>query len=516
MSVAVESVSVSFSGTKVLRNISLEIPDGEIRGILGANGSGKSTLIKVLTGIYHPDAGQETRIKIGDCVCSDITDSSKAYEMGVRAVHQESPLINDFTVAECICAFRGYPKRKARIDWNDVEGYARELLSVYDIDVDINCMVRDLSAAQRNMIAIAVAAGREEELKTVKLLILDESDASIPENEAEFFLDRIKKVAKRGIPVIMITHRLNTVMKYCDAVTVLSNGENVFSRKISEVSEKMIISHMLPKEEGRESEKAEGDGNLQKLWEMLKIKQHYEPGKCIMSVKNLACRNLKDCTFDLYSGEVLGIVGTADSGISEIPWLLSGARRRTAGEIIVDGRAFPARMTSGRALRIGVALLPSDRPKYGGIMECSLRENILMPAEKKYWWRGRLAENAVKMMQTVFDIQPADSYGRKFGTMSGGNQQKAIMAKWMSLKPKVFILDDPTYGVDPNSRKMLFERIREAAKEGMGIIVFSTEPELMADICTRVIVVRNGRVSGEIRKEDGVLERETIVRWSYI
>ena len=149
-------------------------------------------------------------------------------------------------------------------------------------------------------------------------------------------------------------------------------------------------------------------------------------------------------------------------------------------------------------------------------MECSLRENILMPAEKRYWCHGRLAENAVKMMQTVFDIQPVDSYYKAFGTMSGGNQQKAIMAKWMSLKPKVFILDDPTYGVDPNSRIMMFERVKEAAEEGMGIVVFSTEPELLADICTRVIVIREGKVSGEIKKTDGVLERETIVRWSYL
>ncbi len=516
MSVAVEKVSVSFSGTKVLKDVSLEIPDGKIWGILGANGSGKSTLIKVLTGIYHPDAGQETRIKIGDSICSDITDSGKAYEMGVRAVHQESPLIEDFTVAECVSAFHGYPKGRAGIDWNAVEEYAHEILSIYDIDVDINCMVRDLSAAQRNMIAIAIAIGREEDLKNVKLLILDESDASIPESEAEFFLDRVKKVAARGIPIIMITHRLKSVMKYCDAVTVLNDGKNIFSRNISEVSEEMIITHMLRQDEDGAERKSDEGGNLQGLWKLLKIKEHYEPGKCIMDVKNLACKNLKDCTFNLCSGEVLGIVGTADSGISEIPWLLAGARSRTGGEITVDGKKFPVRMTSGKALKRGVALLPSDRPKYGGIMECSLRENILMPAERRYWRHGKLAKQAVQMMQAVFDIQPADSYERKFGVMSGGNQQKAIMAKWMSLKPKVFVLDDPTYGVDPNSRKMLFERIKEAAEEGMGIIVFSTEPELLADICTRVIMIREGRVSGELRKKDGVLERETIARWSYL
>lgn len=523
MSVEAKHVSVSFSGVKALNDVSIHIDDGSICGILGANGSGKSTLIKVLTGIYHPDPGSECEIVINGMSCKDIVDSNQANEMGVRVVYQESPLIAGFTVAECIAAVKGYPKKSSNgikipglIDWNKIYEYAKELLMAYDIDILPDQMIRDLSAAQRNMLAIAIAIGKEDEQEQTSLLILDESEASIPENEAEFFLDKVRAVAKKGIPIIMISHRLKSVLKYCDTVAILNNGELVFDGNVEDINEEIIVEQMLKKGKNEEETEQKENVNLANIWSMLKCRTCYNPGKQIMKIDQLGFRKLKDCSFELYAGDILGIVGVADSGILEIPWLLSGAWNRKCGSIIIDDEEFPKHMNTKKAIQRGVVLLPCDRPKYGGVMECSARENIFMPNEKRFWGRKRFGEKILQALQEVFDIQPYDSFEKPFGTFSGGNQQKVIMAKWMSLKPKVFIMDDPTYGVDPGSRQRMFMLMKEAANQGMGIVVFSTEPEQLADICTRIIVIRDGRAAGELQKKDGVLEREKIARWSYL
>ncbi len=517
MSVGIKHISVSFGNVTVLKDVSLDIEDGIILGVLGANGSGKSTLIKVLTGIYHPDEAEGREIRIGDKTCPDIPDSGRAYEMGVRAVHQESPLIEDFTVAECIAAFKGYPVKGGRIDWKAIREYALGLLSIYEIDLNVEETVRNLSAAQRNMLAIAIAIGMGEEIGSTSLLILDESEASIPENEAGFFLERVKMVAEKGIPVIMISHRLKSVLKYCDQVAILNDGELVFRGKTGDITEDVIVSKMLSRDGNKGTyEETAGKNTLAGLWDVLKRKTCYTPGEEVLRAENLGYHKLKQCSFELYAGDILGIVGVADSGIQEIPWLLSGAYNRRSGEIYVEKRQLPRRMSVKKAIQRGITLLPCDRPRSGGIMECSARENILLPDEKKYWGRKQLTEKTLEMMQDIFDIRPAGSFEKSFGIFSGGNQQKAIMAKWMSLKPKVFVLDDPTYGVDPNSRQRLFELIKEAAGQGMGIIIFSTEPEQLADLCTRILVIRDGRAAGQIQKKDGVLEREMIARWSYL
>lgn len=517
MSVTMENICVSFAGVKVLKNISMSIKDGEICGILGANGSGKSTLIKVLSGVYHPDRECGAKMQIGRQLVDDISDTTIAYNMGIRTVHQESPLIDEFTVAECIAAFKGYPgSKKGKINWNRVAAYAEQLLETYQISLPVETYVKDLSAAQRNMLAIAIAIGEEEELKGTTLLILDESEASIPENEAESFLERVRFVAQRGIPVIMISHRLKSVLKYCDKVAILNDGELVFEGQTEDINEEIIVNQMLKK--GKSSEAAE-DGkqqSLQHLWETLNCKTTYHPGQKVLEVRNLQYKKLQDCSFEVYAGDILGIVGGDDGGIHEIPWLITGVAKRKKGEIYLDGKKISRHSSIRERIKSGIALLPCDRPKYGGIMECSMEENILLPNRKKYWNHRKLKSTVLHMMQNIFDIQPGDSFFKNFSKFSGGNQQKAIMAKWMSMKPRLFILDDPTYGVDPNSRKRLFQLIQEGAKEGMGVIIFSTEPEQLAEICTRVIVVCQGRVTGEIRKEDGILEREMIARWSYL
>lgn len=517
MAVTIENICVSFAGVKVLKNISMSIEDGEICGVLGANGSGKSTLIKVLSGVYHPDRDCDAKIQIGGQILDDIQDTTTAYNLGIRTVHQESPLIDEFTVAECIAAFKGYPEsKKGRIRWEQVAEYAKRLLETYQIQIPIEMYVRDLSAAQRNMLAIAIAIGEEEELKGTTLLILDESEASIPENEAESFLERVKLVAQRGIPIIMISHRLKSVLKYCDKVAILNDGELVFEGKTEDINEEIIVNQMLKKGKGNEAAVDGQQQSLQHLWKLLKCKTMYHPGQKVLEVRNLQYKKLQDCSFEVCAGDILGIVGGDDGGIHEIPWLIMGARKRKKGEIYLDGQKLSKHSSIRERIKKGIALLPCDRPKYGGIMECSMEENILLPNRKKYWGNKKLKRNVLSMMQNIFDIQPNDSFFKYFSKFSGGNQQKAIMAKWMSMKPRLFILDDPTYGVDPNSRKRLFQLIQEAAAEGMGVIIFSTEPEQLAEICTRVIVICQGRVTGEIRKEDGVLEREMIARWSYL
>lgn len=517
VAIEIKNVSVSFAGLKVLKNVNMKVNKSVIHGVLGANGSGKSTLIKVLTGIYHPDKDANTSIIIDGTERSDILSPAMAYDLGVRAVHQESPLINEFTVAECIASFKGYPKKYGKIDWKNVRKNAENLLQVYGIKISPETIVSELSAAQRNMVAIAIAIGHKEELKHTKLLILDEAEASIPASETEFFLKHLRGVAKRGIPIIMITHRLKEVMKYCDEITILNDGEIVFSDKINNVSEDIIVSNMTNNrvesiKAGIEEEKEE---TLEELWQMLNKQSTIKDGQTVLKMSGVKGSTIKGLDFSLKAGEILGIIGVSDSGVSELPLILSGEIQRSKGEYIVNNKKLPRKLTSKTLLKNGIGVLPRDRSVRGGITSCTLKENILMPNEKQYWHKKKLAKRMMDLSQRLFDIHPYNSSEKHFQTFSGGNQQKAIMAKWLSLRPIVFVLDDPTYGVDPTSRKKMFDLLKEAAALNVGIIVFSTEPEQLANICTRIIVLKEGKVSGQIDQQDGILDREIITR-SYL
>ena len=518
MPIVAKNISVTFPGVKALSEASFTFDEKRIHAVLGANGSGKSTLVKVLTGIYHPDKNCGARITFNGTTVTDIATPGQADSLGVRVVHQESPLLNTFTVAECIALFKGFPKKGLRIDWKRVNEYVSELLELYNINIDPKMLTDDLSAADRNMIAMAMAMGNEEELQKTKILILDEADASIPESETESYLNRVRYVANMGIPVVMVTHRMKEVMTYCDDVSILNGGKLVFSGLKDDITEDFIISKMIRHKDTEIKNECIDNTkySMNDLWNLLDKKPTATSDISVLGVKDIKAKNINGISFSIKSGEILGIIGNPDSGVKELPLILGGDMDLESGEYEVEGRLFPKKMTPRIAYKAGVSVLPCDRPTRGGIMSCTLRENVLLPNLFQFWNRNKLAKKTMEMCGDIFDIQPGNKYSMLFGKFSGGNQQKAIMAKWLSTCPKVFVLDDPTYGVDPASRIRIFEAIREAACANVAMMVFSTEPEQLAGLCTRVIALHNGEIQAELLESDGTLTREEIARWCYI
>ena len=518
MALLAKNITVSFPGVKALSNVSVEFKPGRVHAVLGANGSGKSTLVKVLTGVYHPDKGHDTQIVINDTKVNDIENPSRANDLGIRVVHQETPLIDTFTVAECVALFKGYPKNKVNgIDWKTLYQYVEELFEVYNINIAPNTLTTNLKASERNMIAMAIAIGKGEELQKTKALILDEADASLPEAEAEVFLNHVRKIADMGIPVVMVTHRLKEVRKLCDDITILNGGEVVFSGEAVNADDDFIISKMikLADDNADADQDSQKKLTLQHLWDLLKKRPREKTSEPVLEFENVCAPNINGLSFSLYGGEILGFVGIPDSGICELPLVLGGDMRRKSGKYLVDKREVSINATPRKAFRRGVTVLPCDRIKRGGIMSCSLRENVLMPNEMQYWHRKKLVKDVMGHCIEIFDINPGHDINMEFGKFSGGNQQKAILAKWLSVCPTVFVLDDPTYGVDPASRIKVFDAIRSAADKNVGIILFSTEPEQLADICTRLLVLQHGKVVCELTQADKTLTREEVARWWY-
>lgn len=510
MPIHVKNVSVEFPGIRALKGIELEFQDGRMHAVLGANGSGKSTLVKVLTGIYKPQPGAE--IVINGQSFAEIRDPNMAKRLGIRVVHQEAPLIGSLSIAESIAVLRGYPTtRFGRVLWKELRCYSRELLKFWDIDLDVDLLVSQISSSERSMVAMATAIGKEEELFETKALILDEADASIPEEEARRFLSKARKVADMGIPVIMVTHRLKSVMETCDDTSILNDGNVAFTGPLADIDQDFIVSKMLKSEHSVSIDDAIGVDNL---WRSVGAAPPENAEGAILEVKNLRSSRLRDISFSLSRGEVLGIAGITDSGVGELPYILGGSGKWTGGEVILDGESLKHSITPKQAIRKGISLVPSDRFRQGGVMTRTMRENMLLPNEDKFFLKSKKAYQAVEAAMQILDVRPAYA-DQQFGKFSGGNQQKAIVAKWLFTCPKVLVLDDPTYGVDPAARMKIFAAIQDSAKNHVGIVVFSTEPEQLATLCDRVIVLQKGVIAHELKREDGTLNRESIARWCY-
>jgi ribose transport system ATP-binding protein len=509
MTISIKNVSVTFPGIKALSEVGLTFNKGRIHAVLGANGSGKSTLVKVLTGVYKPDAGAAIRIEGEEYAA--IEDPNMSLKLGIKVVHQEAPLIDSLSVAENVALFKGYPlKKNNMINWSLLHAQARELMDFYGIEVDAKSYVRDLTASERSMVAIAITLGDAESISETKAFILDEADASIPEDDAEKFLKRVRLIADLDIPVIMVTHRMREVEAYCDDVSILNDGKVVFTGEMKDIDQDFIIRHMLK----AGTEGIEQDVSVTALWEIADKRPPEKTADAALVVEGLTGETLNELTFSVSPGEIVGIAGIADSGVSELPLILGGAINRKSGTYAIAGKALPRKLTPRKVIREGIALVPSDRLRQGGVMTRSLRDNMLLPNEPKYFGRKKLAYETTEKAVEVLDIRP-DAPDMRFGKFSGGNQQKSIVAKWLLMCPRVLVLDDPTYGVDPTARLKIFASIRDSADNGVAVVVFSTEPEQLVLLCTKVLVLRKGQVVTELKREDGSLTRESIARWCY-
>jgi ABC-type sugar transport system ATPase subunit len=486
----VRSLSKTFPGQVALDDVSLTVRRGEVHALLGENGSGKSTLIKCVTGVHQPDAGAS--IALGGSELSVPYTSEEALRAGCACTHQDLGLVPTLTVMENLALSGGFRSGLGgRIRWRAQRASARAALSQFADHVSPDAVVGELSRADQTLVAIvrSLEAAREG----AQLLILDEPTAALPAHEVEALFASIGRLKDAGLGILYVSHRLPEIFEIGDRVTVLRNGSKVGTHEVAELDEARLVELIL----GRS------------------LDTYYPPvertarPEVLLSVRGLSGRRLQDVSFDVHAGEVLGIAGLLGSGRSELGRLLFGAQRRTGGEIQLGPDSL-ALASPREGIEAGIALIPEDRAAAGSHPTLTVRENITLVDTSAFERAGRLGRRAerkeVDRLIQRFGVRPPHSE-RRFATLSGGNQQKAILAKWMRLDPRLLILDEPVQGVDIGSRTEIYTLIEQATQAGTGVVLIDSELEDLCRLCDRVLVLDDGRLVRELRGDERTSER---------
>jgi ribose transport system ATP-binding protein len=472
----------TFGGSHALGQVDFSVDGGEIRALIGHNGSGKSTLIKILSGFHTPDGG-EIRLH-GEAVETPISAGTLRRHR-VSFLHQDLSLVPTLSIVENLRAGR-LQARGGRIRWKSERTRARKLLAEYGLDVDPAIKVARLSQTQQTILGMVRAldtladdvAGADS-----GLVVLDEPTSALPASEIDELFAAIRVARDAGHSIVLVTHHLDEVFAVADTVTVLRGGRLAATTPVADVDEAELIRTMI-------------GGELDAL-EETPAAERRDP---VMSCHGLTGEVCRDVQLDVAPGEILGLTGLLGAGHEEIPYLLFGATPARGGVVVVDGAEL-RRRAPAVARDAGLALLPSDRQRDSGIMAATVAENASLPslgALRRAWGLDTRAEmTAVQALLERFDVRPAKP-GLRLGALSGGNQQKVLLGRWIEQDPKLLLLDEPSNGIDVAARRAIFEILQEAAVNGMAVIVASSQYEDIAAICTRAVVFSRGRVVGEL------------------
>jgi rhamnose transport system ATP-binding protein len=483
--IRMSGMSKSFVGVKVLKDVSFDVRPGEVHALLGENGAGKSTLIKMMSGLYTPDAGTIT-VQGRDLKFSSTRDASAA---GIATVYQELLLFPELSVAENV--FLGhYPRTSLNIiDWATVRSRTRELLDSLDTyDLDVDTKVQSLSVAQRQRVEIAKALSRN-----AKILIMDEPTASLVESDVQRLMTVVRQLRERGVGIVYVSHRMPEIFALADRVTVLRDGAHVGTKDIGEVDERVLVSMMV----GRPIDS-------------LFPKVDAAIGETVLEVKDLNHgRHVQDISFALRKGEILGIAGLVGSGRTELALTLFGMTPATSGEIVLNGKKVEIR-SPRQARDLGISYVPEDRGLQGLVKAMAIRKNVSMATIDRLS-NGifiRASEEAKKAADAVKRLGVrCRSIQQPVGELSGGNQQKVVIAKWLETQPQILILDEPTRGVDVGAKAEIHTIMGELVKQGVAIIMISSELPEVLGMSDRVLVMSGGRITGEIDRAEATPER---------
>jgi rhamnose transport system ATP-binding protein len=483
--IRMSGMSKSFVGVKVLKDVSFDVRPGEVHALLGENGAGKSTLIKMMSGLYTPDAGTIT-VQGRDLKFSSTRDASAA---GIATVYQELLLFPELSVAENV--FLGhYPRTSLNIiDWATVRSRTRELLDSLDTyDLDVDTKVQSLSVAQRQRVEIAKALSRN-----AKILIMDEPTASLVESDVQRLMTVVRQLRERGVGIVYVSHRMPEIFALADRVTVLRDGAHVGTKDIGEVDERVLVSMMV----GRPIDS-------------LFPKVDAAIGETVLEVKDLNHgRHVQDISFALRKGEILGIAGLVGSGRTELALTLFGMTPATSGEIVLNGKKVEIR-SPRQARDLGISYVPEDRGLQGLVKAMAIRKNVSMATIDRLS-NGifiRASEEAKKATDAVKRLGVrCRSIQQPVGELSGGNQQKVVIAKWLETQPQILILDEPTRGVDVGAKAEIHTIMGELVKQGVAIIMISSELPEVLGMSDRVLVMSGGRITGEIDRAEATPER---------
>ena len=481
-------ISKSFPGVKALNEVDLELYAGEVTALIGENGAGKSTLVKSLTGIYQPEAG-EIRID-GNQV--NMQTPHRAFELGIAAIHQETVLFDELSVAENI--YLGHTPRTSLglIDWRKLRSEARKVLDEMGAaHISEDTQLKELGIANKHLVAIARAMSIDSHI-----VIMDEPTAALSHKEIEDLFTLIEHLKSEGKAILFISHKFDEIYRIADRYTVFRDGEMVGKGLIKDTDQKEIVQMMV----GRSVDQIFPKNNI-------KI------GAPILQVANLSHpTEFNNISFDLHQGEILGFYGLVGAGRSEIMQALFGITRASIGSVILDGKRRQFRSPAD-AIKAGIVYVPEERGKQGIVADLPIYQNVSLPSLHKTSRNGvlQLAEEFALAREFTerLDLR-ASSLSQPTGTLSGGNQQKVVVAKWLATQPRVIILDEPTKGVDIGSKAAVHAFMGDLVAQGLSVIMVSSEIPEVLGMSDRVVVMREGLIV-DTKANDGTLTAEQLV-----
>ena len=473
------NISKSFIGVRALNNIDITINAGEIHCLAGENGCGKSTLVKCISGVYTPDEGT---IQIEGQTCGSMTPI-EAMNHGIQVIYQDLSLFQHMTVAENIAISKLKFENTKIINWKTIKAIAKEQLDKIGVTMDLDETVGEISMANKQMVAICRALAQN-----AKILFMDEPTTALTKTEVSHLMKVMLELKKKGLAIVFISHKLDEVFEVADKITIFRNGNKIGDFNSSDLDEKSLSYYMT----GREIEYP-------------RYHRTYKDNTPILSVEHLTRKGqYEDMSLTVRPGDIIGLTGLLGSGRTELAMSLFGLNKTQAGVIKVNGKEVDINSPMV-AKKYGIALLPEDRSREGLFIERKIKENISAPIIDTICKKGivnRKKENEIadKYVEELKVRTP--SIEKVVGTLSGGNQQKVVISKWIATSPKVFIMDTPTVGIDIGSKAEIYEQIHKFADEGMAIILISDEiQEVMAN-CNRVLVMAHGKCVVELSEED--------------
>jgi len=473
-----KGIGKAFPGVKALEGVNLAVREGQVHALLGENGAGKSTLIKILSGAYTRDEGEI----IFDGETADIKAPADAERLGISTIYQEFNLAPNMTIAENI--FLGHlPSKAGKIDWGYVRSRSRELLDTLDVSLSVDQLTGELSVAQQQMVEIAKALNRN-----TRILVMDEPSAVLGERDIDNLFSVVRRLQATGIGIIYISHRLKEIFELADEVTVLKDGRYVDTKVVSEVTMDDLVKLMI----GRD---------LTDIYPSRKGK----PGDVVLTLSHIGQQQLaRDVSFDLRAGEIVGLAGITGSGRTEVARVIFGADAKTSGEMTLFGKPYQPRSPKD-AINHGVALVTEDRKRQGLLLKLQVYFNTTISGLDRLSRGGVLNLKAEqKLVRKWIDNLRIKTPGTDFMVvnMSGGNQQKVVLARWLSLGIKVFIMDEPTRGIDVGSKSEIYQIMADLADSGVAIIMISSELPEVLGMSDRVMVMREGRMVKELSRAE--------------
>ncbi|HLO44576.1 MAG TPA: sugar ABC transporter ATP-binding protein [Leadbetterella sp.] len=480
---SLNNISKSFSGTKVLDGISLDIEKGKVHALMGENGAGKSTLMKILVGLLKPDQGEILleNESISNLSVQDIL------KKGIVMIHQEILMVPELSVAQNI--FLG--KESHRFSWlkeNDINSQSKSILADLKVNISPKIKVKNLSIADRQMVEIAKAISNK-----AKVIIMDEPTSALSDVEVETLFLSIEKLKNQGVAIIYISHKMDEIFKISDTITVLRDGKLISTQKASDLDSSTLISLMV----GRE---------ISEIFPESKT----ELGKTLISVRNLARKGVfSDINFEVNAGEVLGLAGLVGAGRSEIARAIAGLDKYDSGTIALEGLEVQINSPSD-AIKLGIGFVSEDRKALGFIPQMNIRENISLASLKSFSKMGFVdTDSETKSMQMVFeDLKvKATGLGQKVISLSGGNQQKVVIGKVLMSNPKIMILDEPTRGIDVGAKFEIYKLINILKAKGLAIILISSEMPEILGLSDRILVLSKGKQMAILPKSEASQEK---------